>query len=53
MPTAGLFATAIFLESSLSLAVDRPRAQNLYFNLVMFLGHDIKWIDREKNIIST
>ena len=33
---------------SLSLTVGCPGAQDLYFNLVILLTHDMKWIDREK-----
>ena len=35
-------------ECSLSLTVGCPGAQDLYFNLVVLLTHNMKWIDREK-----
>ena len=35
-------------QGALSLTVGCPGAQDLYFNLVILLTHDMKWIGREK-----
>lgn len=48
---AGLFAPAIDLGGVIFEPWGCSRAQNLYFNLVMLLVREIKWIDREKNKI--